>query len=315
MNKQNLYIQEGLEIGLLKLLQESRDVYIVCTDMAKCAFSDDFLETYSDKILGLGIAEQNAVSFCGGLASQGAKVIYITFACFLTRRAFDQLYNSIALPNYSVVFVGLKAGLSEEGGASHLALNDISLVKALPAFHIFEAASALQLKNLINSDVIWEQPTYLRLPYEDDFHYNIEFNHQKFDEGFVSIATKEKNVILVSGRLLSRAIHLCSVLKTKLSINASVVQVYQIFPVSPMLSSFLQDVSNVFVLEEHSNIGGLYDEVIRLMHCNLYFKGRIFSISVEGNDLRSGHGYALLDFYGLNVQKCLAKIGEWIYNE
>lgn len=314
MGKQNLYVQEGLEFGLIKLLCDSRDVYIVCSDMAKCALSDDFLEAYGDRIIDLGIAEQNAVSFCGGLASQGIRVIYITFACFLTRRAFDQLYNSIALPNYRVFFIGLKAGLSEAGGASHLALNDISLVKSLPNFYVFETASALQLENLINSNIIWEHPTYLRLVYEDDFHYNIEYNHKQFNEGFVSIATKARNVILVSGRMLSRAIHLCNVLKTKLNIEVSVVQIYQIFPISLTLSSFLQDSSNIFVIEEHSNIGGLYDEVLRMMHSNQYFRGCIYSISVEGNDLRSGNGYDLLDLYGLNVKKSLAKIRNWVYN-
>lgn len=306
MSEYKPYLQEGIEIGLQKLLTRDDSVVIVCSDMARCVFSDDFIALHSNRIINLGIAEQNAVSFCGGLSSKGMRVVYVTFACFLTRRAFDELYNSIALPNYNVCCIGLKAGLSESGGASHLALNDIALMKTLPNFCLYEASSAAQLCNLINSDKLKNSPSYIRVCYEHDLLYNIKFDHSNFEQGYIVATNRTENAILVTGRFLSRAMHLSQLLNKKHGIKTTVIQVFQIFPVDTSLVEYLLEYTSIYVIEEHSSSGGLYDEILK----GLYRKSNahVYSLAVDTADYRSGHCHDLMNFYGLNVKNILKKI-------
>lgn len=131
-----------------------------------------FKEWFPDRFIECGIAEQDMVSQAGTMASMGLVPIVHSFACFLTSRASEQIYNNCTQGG-KVVYVGSLAGLLPGGpGHSHQAVRDITAMSAMPGMTIVEPLNAAQVKAALHW-AINENPgsTYLRLtsiPYEQE---------------------------------------------------------------------------------------------------------------------------------------------------
>ncbi len=125
------------------------------------------------KILGsffeFGIAEQDMVSAAGGLALEGFIPICHSFACFLTRRANEQIYNNCTERTH-IIYVGTLAGvLPNEIGHSHEALHDIELMQTMPGMEILTPYTGEEVRNAIRWAVFnTVKPVYIRIPVMPD---------------------------------------------------------------------------------------------------------------------------------------------------
>lgn len=101
----------GFRDALLKLAAEREDVVFVSTDSLKVVKGEPFLEQFPDRVVELGISEQNGVGVCSGLAASGLLPYICTYAGFLTMRACEQMRTFVSYPNLKVRFVGANGGL------------------------------------------------------------------------------------------------------------------------------------------------------------------------------------------------------------
>ncbi len=131
----------------------------MCTGSGMSEFEVKFPDQYFD----VGIAEQHAVTFAGGLATQGLKPVVSIYSTFL-QRGYDQLIHDIALQNLNVLFAIDRAGLVGADGATHAGSFDLSFLRCVPNLIIMAPSNALEMYQMLNSAYQLDGPVCVRYP-------------------------------------------------------------------------------------------------------------------------------------------------------
>ena len=246
-------------IGMLEVVKRNPDVVAVVADSVAIASLDRFQKLYPDKIVNVGIAEQNMIGVAAGIASESGKSVYaFTYSAFIIARALEQVRLNLAYHQFNVKLVGNSAGFAMEMlGVSHWAVEDIAFTRVLPNMTVLSAADSLQaIKMVIAADEI-DTPVYIRLSggqnipvvYEQDFEYQIG-KAIKLKEG--------KDIAIIATGLMVHESLLAAELLEKRGIHCSVIDMHTI---KPLDEEILDDVFSTFELivtvEEHNVIGGL----------------------------------------------------------
>jgi 1-deoxy-D-xylulose-5-phosphate synthase len=131
----------------------------MCTGSGMSEFEKKFPEQYFD----VGIAEQHAITFAGGLATQGFKPVVAIYSTFL-QRGYDQLIHDIALQNLGIIFAIDRAGLVGADGATHAGCFDLSFLRCIPNLTIMAPSDGLELYKMLNTAFKMESPVCIRYP-------------------------------------------------------------------------------------------------------------------------------------------------------
>jgi transketolase len=139
------------------------EALVLSADLTSSTEIDQFRDAYPDRFISCGIAEQNMMSVAGGLAREGFIPLVHTFAVFIYRRAFDQVAMSIAYPNLPVKMFGFLPGLTTPGGATHQAIEDLALMRALPNMTVLECGDATEVEGVLDAAFSVPGPVYVRM--------------------------------------------------------------------------------------------------------------------------------------------------------
>ncbi len=142
--------------------KDKPEVLVLSADLTSSVEVKLFKDTYPDRFLSMGVAEQNMMSFAGGLAREGFFPFLHTFAVFLYRRTLDQLSMSIAYPNLPVRLIGFLPGITTPGGATHQAIDDIGIIRVIPNMTILEVGDATEVRQVIEVAHQVNGPVYVR---------------------------------------------------------------------------------------------------------------------------------------------------------
>lgn len=123
----------------------------------------EFEKRFPDRYYDVGIAEQHAVTFAGGLACEGAKPVVAIYSTFL-QRAYDQLIHDVALQNLPVVFALDRAGLVGADGATHAGAYDIAYVRCIPNMSMACPADERECRQLLSTAFAQDHPVAVRYP-------------------------------------------------------------------------------------------------------------------------------------------------------
>lgn len=149
--------------NLVAWAENRPDALVLSADLTSSCEADAFAQAYPDRFLSFGVAEQNMMSFAGGLAREGFTPLVHTFAVFLYRRAYDQLAMSIAYPHLNVKLFGFLPGITTPGGATHQAIEDVAILSALPNMTILECADASDVESALDAADSVDGPVYIRM--------------------------------------------------------------------------------------------------------------------------------------------------------
>ena len=148
----------------LKTFGERRtDVLVLSADLTSSCEADYFKGTFPERFFSCGIAEQNMLSIAGGLAREGFIPLVHTFAVFIYRRALDQIAMSVAYPNLPVKMLGFLPGVTTPGGATHQAIEDIAVMRALPNMTVLEVGDATEVESVLDLACEVPGPVYVRM--------------------------------------------------------------------------------------------------------------------------------------------------------
>lgn len=131
----------------------------MCTGSGMSKFEQKFPNQYFD----VGIAEQHAITFAGGLATQGLKPVVAIYSTFL-QRGYDQLIHDIALQNLNVIFAIDRAGLVGADGATHAGCFDLSYLRCIPNLTIMTPSDGLEMYQMLNTALTLKSPVCIRYP-------------------------------------------------------------------------------------------------------------------------------------------------------
>jgi transketolase len=239
---------------------DPRVVMIDC-ETATSTFAIHFGKTFPDRFIQMGVAEQNAISFAAGLSTTGFVPIVPLFGCFSTRRAGDQVFCQVAYPKFNVKIMGCFAGMSSPNtGATHQALQDVAMMRALPHMLVLEPADEPELRQALVAVFEHVGPVYFRMIRGDvgGGSPTVSPPGYRFRLGKAAVLRDGSDVTLVgSGLMVSRCLEAAGILAAK-GIAAEVINVSTVKPLDvDGLVSSAEKTGAVVVAENHSVIGGL----------------------------------------------------------
>ena len=202
-----------------------------------------------NQFINVGVAEQNMINIASGLASTGMKVIIYGIAPFVVFICFEQIKMNICSMNLPVSIVGIGSGVSFAfDGPTHHAIQDISVMNALPEMSILNPSDSNSAKYCSDLILNTKNPFYVRL---DKGVHPMIHNFEKF-ESFEIIKPIQKTTILSTGTIVSNVIE-----ATKNIMNVGLIDIVKLKPFPSEIIKLLENTDNVIVIEEHSKSGGL----------------------------------------------------------
>ena len=149
---------------LLKLARKDKRVTTITAAMPSGTGLDKFQKIYPDRFFDVGIAEQHAVTFAGGMATENLKPYVAIYSTFL-QRAYDQVVHDIAIQSLPVRFLIDRSGFVGADGATHAGSFDLTYLCCLPNFIVMAPSSGEELKNMLNFSLsINNKPSAIRYP-------------------------------------------------------------------------------------------------------------------------------------------------------
>ena len=124
------------------------DILCLSADLTSSCEIDGFRDRHPDQFLSMGMAEQNMMSFAGGLALAGFRPFIHTFGVFMYRRPYDQLMASVAYPRRKVRLMGFLPGITTPGGMTHQSIEDIAVMRSIPNMTILETGDATEVESI-----------------------------------------------------------------------------------------------------------------------------------------------------------------------
>jgi transketolase len=249
--------------NLVKWAADKPNVLVLSADLTSSTEIDLFRETYPDRFLSMGIAEQNMLSFAAGLAREGFIPFVHTFAVFIYRRAYDQIAMSVAYPNLPVRMIGFLPGITTPGGATHQAIEDIAIMRALPNMTMLECGDAAEVESVLELMQDINGPVYVRMLRGEIprlFDSPMKFNQAR-------VLTEGKDLVIISsGIMTEEAMRAVQVLRKKgLSVQHMHISTLKPFNDQSVLEAIAMSRSGVITIENHTIIGGLGSIVAEAM--------------------------------------------------
>jgi transketolase len=274
--------------SLVRLGMKDKRVVALEADLGKSTQSAMFQAEFPDRYFQMGIAEQNMASTAAGFALTGMIPFIHSFAVFATGRDYDQLRNSICIPNLPVRICGSSAGLSDFGdGKTHQGVEDVALMRALPGMTVLCPADSIEVEKMMDCMLDWPGPVYIRINRNDlPFVYPAD---EPYSIGKVTMLRDGSHAaIFASGIMVSRSLEAAAALAAE-GISVRVLDVGTIKPLDrEAVIRYAAGVDAIVTAEEHSIIGGIGSAVVEALrgvrHAPVEFVGvhDTFGISAEG---------------------------------
>ncbi|MGR9424956.1 transketolase family protein (plasmid) [Rhizobium leguminosarum] len=249
--------------ALTALATENENIIAMSADLGRSSGLDRFSKEYPEQFLNTGIAEQNMVGCAAGLARMGFDVFASTFAPFASMRASEQVRMNMGYMGEPVKLVALGSGLAMAYlGNSHFGLEDVAVMRTVPGLTIISPADCSEIYKTLEACVGFDQPVYIRLTgtpnapvvYTEDYTFEI---------GKAVWLTPPREVMLISsGTTVGHCLLAAEKLK-EADLDVGVLNMHTIKPLDAVaLADVARHASAVFVIEEHTTVGGLGSAIL-----------------------------------------------------
>lgn len=293
--------------ALKELAVTNKNVVVLDADLSKSTMTANFKEVAPERFINMGIAEGNMMSVAAGLASCGKVVFASTFAIFAAGRAFEQIRNSIAYPHLNVKVCATHAGLTVgEDGASHQAVEDLSLMRSIPGMTVISPSDGIEAEAAIKAVAEFNGPCYVRLGRMPVNTVN-DFEGYKFEIGKgVQLKEGKDATIIANGIMVDAALEAKELL-LKESIDVAVINIHTLKPIDEeIIIKAAKETGVIVTAEEHNVIGGLGSAVSEVVSEN--YPVPVLKVGIKDVFGESGKPADLLEKYGLTANEIVNSV-------
>lgn len=306
MEREYKSVRSAYGKALAELGRENKDIVVLDADLSCSTQTKIFAKEFPERFFDVGIAEQDLMTTAAGLACMGKIPFVSTFAVFAAGRAWEQIRNTICYSNLNVKIGATHGGITVgEDGASHQALEDISLMRSIPNMMVIVPADERETMAAVKFAAEHKGPVYVRIARSnlpDVMPSDYVFNYKK------AIVMKEGTdvTLITNGETLVETLD-CDKILSENGINAEIISIPVVKPIdSETIIKSAKKTNRVITIENHSIIGGLGSAVCEVLAEN--YPTKITRIGTNDEFGQSGTSKELLDFYGLNAKKLAEKI-------
>ncbi len=250
---------------LIKHAEKDSKIIGITAAMPSGTGIDFFGEKFPKRMFDVGIAEQHAVTFAAGLATEGFKPFTAIYSTFL-QRAYDQVVHDVAIQSLPVRFAIDRAGLVGADGPTHAGSFDITYLSTLPNFVVMAASDESELVKMISTSVdINDRPSAFRYPRGVGIGIELPPIDQKLEIGKGRVIQEGKKLAIINfGARLNECLTASSSLKKK-GVNITIVDARFAKPLDEKLIwQIATDHDSIITIEEGS-IGGFGSHVAKFL--------------------------------------------------
>ncbi len=241
----------------------------------------EFAKRFPDRFFDVGIAEEHAMTFACGLATEGFIPIFAVYSTFM-QRAFDQLIHDAALQNLHVIVMLDRAGLVANDGATHHGIFDSAFISEIPNVTFYAPNDFASLAEYFDKALTADGPVVIRYP------KGCECNTENFTkcDGFeyIDIGTSPKSAIITYGRLTDNAVKSATLCENQ-GVGVRVISISRLSPLpEDSVINTLDGIDNIVFAEEGIKNGGVGQRLCSAMAEKGVIKNRRFVIKAIDND-------------------------------
>lgn len=293
--------REAYGKALCELGEMNSDVVVLDADLAGATKTIEFKKAFPERFFDMGIAEADMIATAAGLATCGKIPFASSFAVFAIGRAFDQVRNSVAYPKLNVKIAATHAGVTVgEDGATHQAIEDIAMVRALPNMVILNPCDEFETRWAIMEAAKIDGPVYVRLGRSKVKEVYSEKHTFEFGKG-VTLRDGADVTIIATGIMVGEAVKAHEMLKEE-GISARVIDIHTIKPIDrEIILKAARETKGIVTAEEHNVIGGLGSAVAEVVAEECPTK--VLRVGVQDQFGKSGKAEELLKEYRLTAEE------------
>jgi transketolase len=293
---------------ILELAKNNPNVMALEADLMSAISTNKINGQIPKQLINCGIMEANMVGVAAGLALTGKIPFLHTFAQFATRRAFDQLFVSGAYAKLNLKILGSDSGVTaEHNGGTHMAFEDLGLVRLIPNAHVFEVSDATMLGYMLRKVEKEYGIHYIRTIRKNAVKLYDE--NEVFETGKGKVLREGDDVSLIaSGIMVAESLKAADRLH-EMGIDASVIDMYSIKPIDKdLIVKYAAKTKAVVTAENHNIIGGLGSAVAEVLseHCPT----RMRRVGVKEQFGQVGKADYLKEFYKLTEKDIVDAVKE-----
>lgn len=294
-------IRAGYGRGLKKVGEINPNVVALCADLTESTQMHLFKESFPERFIEVGVAEQNLVTVASGLARAGKIPFTSSYAAFSPGRNWEQIRTTVCLNNQPVKVIGSHAGVSVgPDGATHQMLEDITLMRVLPNMVVIAPGDSIEAEKatvLISEN---NKPSYLRLAREKTPIFSTE--NSPFEIGKAYVLREGSDLALLGTGTMTYQLLIVADILSKKNISCEVVHVPTIKPLdeNTILNS-ARKCGRILTAEEGQIAGGFGSAVAELLSSKLPMP--LIRVGMQDRFGESGAPNELLEHFGLTGQK------------
>lgn len=261
---------------IVEIMDENKKVVGITAAMPDGTGMDLVQQTFPDRYFDVGIAEEHAVTFAGGLATQGIIPVVAIYSTFL-QRGFDQIIHDISLQNLHVVFAIDRAGLVGADGPTHHGTFDLSYLRMIPRMIIMAPKDEAELRNMLYNAVNnYYGPVAVRYPRGSAIGVSMNNEFENIELGKAEIVREgETLAVLAVGNMVNSSLAAAEILAAK-GIDCEIINMRFIKPLDHDTLDYVAGKFNkVVTVEENSVVGGFGSGVLE------YFSEKCYNVKVK----------------------------------
>lgn len=281
---------------LIELAENDARIVAVVNDSVGSSNLKEFKRRFPDRLINVGIAEQNLVGVSAGLASAGKIPFTCGASCFLTGRALEQVKADVAYSRHNVKLCGMSSGLAYgELGPTHHSIEDLAWTRALANLTVIVPADPVETASAVRAAAVADGPFFLRIsrmPVP-----TVTADVRPFEIGRAVTLRRGRHItIIAAGVTVGRALTAADLLSAD-GVDAAVINLSTIRPIDRDAITQAAVRGPIVTVEEHTVYGGLGSAVAEVVVATHPVRMRL--LGVPGVFAPTGSAEFLLDHFGL----------------
>ncbi len=297
---------------MVKLAQQDKKIVAVTAAMPEGTGLVKFSEEFPERFFDVGIAEQHAVTFAAGLATQGLKPVVAIYSTFL-QRAYDQILHDVCIESHGVIFAIDRGGIVGEDGPTHHGLFDFAYLRSIPNLTIMAPKDENELARMLVTALNMNSPVSIRYPRGKGVGVTLDHKIQPVQIGKAELLQNGDDVLLLAiGDSCIEAQKALIKLKEK-NISCALINARFVKPLdSELIIEIAQKTGKVITIENHVLESGFGSAVLECFADNFISDIKIKRIGIQNCFVEHGPQKILKKVYGIDSSAICMAIEEII---
>ncbi|MGH9826099.1 MAG: 1-deoxy-D-xylulose-5-phosphate synthase, partial [Blastocatellia bacterium] len=296
----------------IDLMREDERIVAITAAMPDGTGISKVMKEFPDRTFDVGIAEQHAVTFAAGMATEGMKPIAAIYSTFL-QRAYDQVFHDVVLMNLDVTFALDRGGVVGADGPTHHGVLDYSYLRPMPGVVVMAPKDENELRHMLKTAVCYNGPASVRYPRGNGFGIPMDEVIRELEIGKAEILREGSDVTILG---IGSEVPLCMKAAERLAtdgIQATVVNARFVKPLdAELILALAKSTGSIVTAEDHYLMAGFGSAVMELLEQNKMSQVRVLRIGFPDKLIEHASQSLLLAKYGLDSDGIYSRVKEFV---